>query len=943
LATDEHAIVAATDAAGNITYANDRFCAISGYDRGELIGENHRILKSNQHPPEYFVDLWETIAGGRVWQGDICNRSKSGALYWVQTTIVPFLDSSGRPVQYIALRTEISRLKQVEIELSELTRGLEKRVDERTTELEKVNAALQAEMDSRRLAAGKVEQSESLYRLLFSSVTDYFYTVEIRDGRAANTVHTAGCAAVTGYAPGEFEADPLLWIKMVEPEERPAVEAQAESALRGEDPAPLEHRIVRKDGTTRWIRNTIVIRRDQGGAVAFYDGIISDITATRSAQEEIERLNRELEHRVLERTEQLKSANEQFRLLFEHAPVGISWVEWGNPDKYHLNERFCEIIGLKPEESEDFGNIMRATHPDDRVRQAAMMQEIWSGGRDLFSLEKRYLHRDGNTVWANLTVAVLRSEAGRITQQFALLEDVTERHSAEERLRRSEQRFRRYVENANEILYSVSEDGKFLYVSPNWTSKLGHPVSDVTGQAMETFIHPDDAPAFRTFVQQVLLRGRSTVSIEYRVRHRDGEFRWHASSGAAYLDDAGDKIYVGVARDISERIRSQEALRHALAQREEMESIINRSPSVVVLWRAAGTGIWRVEYVSENVSQFGYSVEDILAGGIRFLDMVHPDDRDRVAREVEAHAASGRHEYSQEYRIQAEGGNVHWIDDRTLVRVDPDGRVTHHEGILTDITERKAAEMREEEARERDLRMARDVQQHLLPDAFPELAEIEVQSLYTPSRHIGGDYYDFFEVAPRRWAFAVADVSGKGASAALVMAACRTALRIEAGRHGSPAVLLRAVNRFIRPDIAEGMFVSMIYGILDLDTRAFTFCRAGHESPVIVRARDGEEQIPTPAGMALGLDEGPLFDEEIEEETVVLTPGDLLILYTDGLTEILNGAGEEFGRDQLLAVVRGARTESAAAIVRHIDSASQSYAGNHAPGDDRTLVVIRAK
>ena len=128
-ALDEHAIVSIADVHGRITYANDRFCQISGYSRDELIGQSHRILKSGLHPPAFFDDLWSTIASGKVWQGEVCNRRKDGERYWVSSTIVPYLDEHGLPYQYVSVRTDITELKR-SVEQNRLLAGAMEQTDE---------------------------------------------------------------------------------------------------------------------------------------------------------------------------------------------------------------------------------------------------------------------------------------------------------------------------------------------------------------------------------------------------------------------------------------------------------------------------------------------------------------------------------------------------------------------------------------------------------------------------------------------------------------------------------------------------------------------------------------------------------------------------------------------------------------------------------------------
>lgn len=184
LALDESAIVAITDASGVITYVNDTFCKIAQYDREELIGQTHRIVNSGQHPKKFFKELWQVIASGGIWRGEICNRAKDGSLYWVDTTIVPFLDeTTGKPYQYIAIRKDISYLKRIENELRLLNEGLEARVQERTVKLETANQELQATLE-------RLQESERMRETFISALTHDLRTPLVAERRALDLLHS---------------------------------------------------------------------------------------------------------------------------------------------------------------------------------------------------------------------------------------------------------------------------------------------------------------------------------------------------------------------------------------------------------------------------------------------------------------------------------------------------------------------------------------------------------------------------------------------------------------------------------------------------------------------------------------------------------------------------------------------------------------------------------
>ena len=240
-----------------------------------------------------------------------------------------------------------------------------------------------------------------------------------------------------------------------------------------------------------------------------------------------------------------------------------------------------------------------------------------------------------------------------------------------------------------------------------------------------------------------------------------------------------------------------------------------------------------------------------------------------------------------------------------------------------------------------DLEIARDIQRILLPAEAPAINGFQISGINVPARQVSGDYFDYIHVDDERLGVAIADVSGKGVPASLIMAICRSVLRAEAVRNPSPADVLRKVNRQLYPDIKEDMFISMAYLILDHERNGITLARAGHDAPLLYKQ---ESQTVTPVkspGMVVGIDSGNVFDRLTSDFAIRLERDDCLVLYTDGVTEALNTEGDEFGLERTIQSVRASASNGAPAIVKQLIGDVRNFTGSHPQNDDITLIAIR--
>ena len=239
------------------------------------------------------------------------------------------------------------------------------------------------------------------------------------------------------------------------------------------------------------------------------------------------------------------------------------------------------------------------------------------------------------------------------------------------------------------------------------------------------------------------------------------------------------------------------------------------------------------------------------------------------------------------------------------------------------------------ELQEQELERAREIQQSLLPKDIPQLPGFEIAAAWRPARIVGGDYFDVMRLGENRLAICIADVVGKGVSAALLMANVQATVRAFAHDSESPAGLCSRINSVLCGNIATEKFVTFFYGVLDAARRTLQYCDAGHPPPMLVSS-DSIRQLAVD-GAVLGV--FPTW--KYEDSTISLSPGDRLLLFTDGITEASGPDGREFGEDKIAALAKANRASSASELNSRVLARASDFCGGQFQ-DDATLLVIAA-
>ncbi len=394
----------------------------------------------------------------------------------------------------------------------------------------------------RKKAEDALRESEARYKRLLESVTSYVYTVEVQGGQPVSTTHGPGCVAVTGYTPEEYAANPLLWHSMVHNDDKTAVTDQAARVLAGGGSSQLEHRIWCKNGTIRWVRNTSVPHYDGQGRLVAYEGVITDIT----------------ERRVAEET--LRESEARYRTLFEQANDAI-FLETEDDRILDVNRRACELLGYSREQLLT-KRVSELQAPEfRRPGNGVIREELAQHGSRPF--EGVDLHRSGRRIAVEIANARLTDMGGTVI--MSIVRDISERKRAEAQLRESEEKYRQIVDTANEGIWGVDADARTTFANRRLAEMLGYTPEAMLGRAYDAFLYEADLADHA--VKMAARRRGVAEHYERRFRRKDGQTLWAIVSATPLFDDAHQIVgSFEMLTDITERKQAEAALREGEAR-----------------------------------------------------------------------------------------------------------------------------------------------------------------------------------------------------------------------------------------------------------------------------------------------------------------------------------------------------------------------------------------
>jgi PAS domain S-box-containing protein len=527
-----------------------------------------------------------------------------------------------------------------------------------------------------------------------------------------------------------------------------------------------------------------------------------------------------------------------------------------------------------------------------------------------------------------LELRVQERTAELVNANAALEAEISEHRRTEAELRESEERFRQITAMTGEWIWEQDTEGCYIYSSSGVKSILGLKPEQVIGKYYYELFAPEDKAQITPGIIETT---RSFFRLVNRYKHKDGHEVFTESSGTPIFD-AETKLlkWRGIDHDITERKHFEDALRLR-------DCAIEASSVGIIISDANQPGRPIIYSNSAFIRMTGYSREEVIGRNARFLQ--GPDTDPKAIEEIRLALREERHCHITLKNYRKDGA-FFWNELLiSPVRYEK-GKLTHFIGIQTDVTRLRRAE---EERHEMEI--ARQIQISLLPMGPLQIEGALIAGYCQPAAHVGGDYFDYF-CAQNVADIVIADVSGHSIGAALIMAETRSTLKVEthrtlqekAGLILGAADILHVLNNYLYEDLNRAdLFITMFYMKYHVATRQLLYANAGHNHPLLLRQGEKTCKELDAEGLILGVKNEVIF----EEKSLSLDKGDMVLLYTDGITEARNKEGEFFGVARLTDLFVAHSESSPQCVIDMVVKELRDFCQSRSFNDDISMVVLK--
>jgi len=516
-------------------------------------------------------------------------------------------------------------------------------------------------------------------------------------------------------------------------------------------------------------------------------------------------------------------------------------------------------------------------------------------------------------------------DRGDLEERIKRLEEAEEeRRKTEEELHTQKTYLEELFRSAPEAIILHDNNDIIINVNEEFTRVFGYTREEAVGRPINDLITDAEWRSNADMLSASVLSGKG-INVEAKRMRQDGSLIDVSILGAPIVRDGVQIGVYAIYRDITVRKRAEEEL---FIEKTHFEELFRSAPEAIILH---DNDDFIMNVNEEFTRMFGYTREEAIGRPIN--DLIASAEWRGNANGLSAAVLRGDRVNVEAKRRRRDGS---LIDVSILgAPIIKDGVQYGVYAIYRDITESKKAEEARIKQRE-EARMAREIQINLLPKSIPEVPGYEIAGKNVPALHVGGDYYDFLPLDEGRLAVALGDVSGKGLPASMLMANLQATIRSQACFKIDVRKCLEMSNKLLFHSTDNRTFVSLFYGILDLHDHTLSYANAGQNMPLLFSRGQAHASLKT-RGLALGIRE----DVSYEREEIQIRPGDLLLIYTDGITEAMDEDMEEFGDEKLRNIVRDNLNEPVSELIERVFDAALRHSGPDRQTDDMTMIILK--